>query len=483
MILAIDIGTSTVKGALFSESGACEARLDLPVTMRVDEDPAIHEVSAEDWLEALKAIASRLLAGRGAPEAVAISGNGPTLVPVGADGRPLHPALTWMDRRASAEAEEAGAAVGFRLDSSFNLPKALWFKRRKPALYEATDAFMSCPEFLCRVLTGESRTIVPASYEKYYGDGPTLAALGLEASKFPPFTRPGLLCGEATAAGEKATGIPRGTKVVASGPDFLAALVGTATTRPGRACDRAGTSEGINLCALKGTSDRRLLSVPHIVEPFANISGTISASGKAVDWFKQASGCGGEGYEDFFEDICRSLPGAGKLVFLPYLSGERSPIWDPSARGVFIGLTLAHGRKEMSRAVVESTAYAMRDVIEVMEEAGAGVSELRVTGSPGKSPVWNQIKADVTGRPIALPAFEDAELLGDLCFGLAALGRCASPAEAAERLVRISRVYAPDPETKPLYDELFGVYRETYEALKPVFKRLERAPTMERSAS
>jgi xylulokinase len=398
-------------------------------------------------------------------------------------GRPLHPALTWMDRRATAEAADASAAVGFRVDSSFNLPKALWFMRRRPDIYEATEAFMSCPEFLCRALTGESRTIVPASYEKYYGDAGTLAALGLDASKFPPFVRPGFLYGPTTAGGEEATGIPRGTKVVACGPDFLAALIGTATTRPGRACDRAGTSEGINLCAREGTVDGRLLSVPHIIEPYTNVSGTISSSGKAVDWFKRASGRASEGYEDFFEDICQSQPGAEKLVFLPYLSGERAPIWDSSARGVFIGLTLAHGRKEMSRAVVESTAYAMRDIIEVMGEAGASVSELRVTGSPGKSPVWNQIKADVTGRPIALPAFEDAELLGDLCFGLAALGRQASLAEAAEALVRIARIYEPDPTTRDLYDELFGVYRDAYRALEPVFKRLGRVPTIERSAT
>ena len=305
----------------------------------------------------------------------------------------------------------------------------------------------------------------------------------LDAAKFPPFARPGVFAGPVTAQGEAAAGIPRGAKVVVSGPDFLASLVGTATTRPGRACDRAGTSEGINLCALVGVADRRLLSVPHVIEPYFNVSGTISSSGKAVDWFKRASGRGGEGYEDFFEDICQSSPGASKLVFLPYLSGERAPIWDTSARGVFLGITLAHGRKEMSRAVVESTAFAMRDIIEVMEASDARVSELRVTGSPGKSPVWNQIKADITGRPIALPRFEDAELVGDLCFALAALGRFANAAEAAEGLVKIARVYEPDLTTKSLYDELFAVYRESYAALKSVFKRLEGIPTNERSTT
>jgi xylulokinase len=482
MILAVDVGTSTVKGALFSDSGVLAGRAELPVDTRAPDDADMREIPAELWVSALKGIASQLLAGRTDLDAIAISGNGPTLVPVDSAGRPLHSALTWLDGRAVAEAEEVSAAVGFRVDPSFNIPKALWFKNHRPDIYEATDAFMSCPEFLCRVLTGESVTVVPAGYEKHYGEASTLAALGLDSSKFPPFAAPGVLVGETTAAGSNAAGVPRGAKVIAVGPDYLAALIGTATTKPGRACDRAGSSEGINLCASKGTDDRRLISVPHIVPPYANVSGMISSTGAAVDWFRRSSGLGDAGYEAFFEEVARARPGSGGLLFLPYLAGERSPIWDLAARGAFVGLALAHGRAEMARAVVESTAFAMRDVIEVMEESGAAVCELRATGGPSRSAPWNQIKADVTGRPIAPCAFGEAELLGDFCFALAATGRCADPAEAAERLVVFERVHEPDPANKALYDDLFLAYREAYGALKGVFKRLAAATTRERSA-
>jgi xylulokinase len=210
-----------------------------------------------------------------------------------------------------------------------------------------------------------------------------------------------------------------------------------------------------------------------VIEPFANLSGIISTSGKAVDWYMGMTGRDASDYGGFFEEARASAPGASKLIFLPYLSGERSPIWDPFARAVFFGMTLGHGRKEMSRAVVESTAFAIRDVIEAMESLGASVAELRVTGSPGKSPVWNQIKADITNRPIVLPKYENAELLGDACIGLAAIGRYGSIAEAAEDLVEIGKTFDPEPSTRSLYDDLFGVYQGAYQALKPVFKQLE----------
>lgn len=214
--------------------------------------------------------------------------------------------------------------------------------------------------------------------------------------------------------------------------------------------------------------------MPHVIEPNLNISGVISTSGKAVSWFRKASGDSCDDYEGFFGELCQVEPGAGHLLFLPYLSGERAPIWDPDARGAFVGLTLNHGRAQMARAVVESTAFAMRDVIETMESLGGRVSELRVTGNPARNPVWNQIKADITGRPLIVPSFPHAELLGDLCLALAALGDYPGPDVAAEELVTMERVHEPDPALRGLYDEMFGLYRESYRALKPVFADLSK---------
>jgi xylulokinase len=481
MILAIDIGTSRVKGALFDEEGKAIGRRSVPVAMSDSSEPSAHEMESEVWVAAVRDIATIL---GGDVEAVVISGNGPTLLPVDAEGRPLQAALSWMDRRATAEAARVSAAAGIPIDSSWALPKALWIKEHRPQIYEKTAAFLSCPEYLMRLLTGESATIVPLGYEPYYGTPEIFASLGLEGAKFPPSVRPGRFSAPVTEAGQDRLGIPAGALAIAAGPDYLAALVGTATTVPGRACDRAGTSEGVNLCAERGVNDPRLISVPHIVEPYANISGLISTTGAAMSWWKRAMarrdstpqdaarGYSGGSYDDILDALSAVPAGARGLVFLPYLSGERSPIWDADARGAFIGLSLAHGLPEMGRAVLESTAFAMRDVIEVMEEDGAFVSELRATGKPTLSPLWNQVKADITGCPIAVPRFDDAELLGDLAFALVASKRYANLPEAAEDLVKIGSTYEPDPANEEVYDGLFEAYRSSYAALKPVFKAM-----------
>lgn len=491
MILAIDVGTSSIKTALFDRKGKCLALECATVALLPSTNPVEQEVRAESWIEALSIALHNLFASLDSRQGpgrfshpgknpdlacIVVSGNGPTLIPVGSDGEPLAPAITWMDRRAVEQASRAGLAAGRFLDPTYNLPKALWFRDCKPEIYEKTARFSACPEFVIAKLCGEWRTILPAEgFQPIIWDEASLSALKLDADKFPPFVKPGTIVGTVNARGAELSGLAPGIPVVAGGPDFSMSLLGTATTEPGRACDRAGTSDGINLCH-SGTfpDDSRLLLMPHIVEPYLNISGVISTTGKSVSWFRGLFQENESDYEGFFERICQVPAGAGRLLFLPYLSGERAPLWDPDARGVFVGLGLNHGRNEMARAVVEAGAFALRDVIETMESLGGRVRELRVTGNPGRNPVWNQIKADITGRPILVPEFAHAELLGDLCVGLTALGEVASFAEAAESLVTFSRIHKPDPSLSGLYDDLFGLYRESYRALKPVFTRLAR---------
>lgn len=241
---------------------------------------------------------------------------------------------------------------------------------------------------------------------------------------------------------------------------------------PGRACLRAGTSEGVNLCSQTEINDPRLMCVSHIAEGCFNVSGFTSTSGKALEWFKNATGREAADYAELFNDIAGIPAGSNRLLFLPYLAGERAPIWDPDARGAFVELTLNHGRREMTRAVVESVAYSVRDIIEVMEEAGASVRDLRITGRPSRSPLWNQIKADVTGRRILVPAARDSDLMGDACLALYGLGEFGSIAAASDAIVTMSAIFEPDPSNARVYDEMFGLYRESYQGLRSVFANL-----------
>ena len=472
----IDIGTTRVKAALFDDHGAC---LGLSaIDLSLSGQNSFREIDAHLWLKALAELARKLLGGveresQRAPEAlraIVVSGNGPTILPIDERGEPLAPAITWLDRRARRESEEASTALHYRLDAAFNLPKILWLRRHAPMLYERAALFVSCPEFVIGRLTGEWTTCMPnQGYTRIVWDSAAIDALKLDARKFPRFAGIGEIIGQVSASAAVEFGLPARVPVVMGGPDFFASLLGTATVAPGRTCDKAGTSEGINLCSAKDTGDvGALLVMPHLVEPYFNISGVISTSGAAVSWFKDAF-MPSKDYADYYAMAAASAPGASGLVFLPYLAGERSPHWDPNARGTFLGFGLHHDLAAMGRAVLEGTAFAMREVLDVMESAGARVEDMRATGLPSRSAVWNQVKADITGKRVLVSSFSEPELAGCFSIGSWAIGDAPSLVVASERAFVPARFYEPNSATSGLYDDLYSIYLESYRRLAPLF--------------
>lgn len=475
MILVLDIGTTDLKAALFDADGTSLETGQRPLSLSSSTSNSLHhETDAMAWVRGVRELCGEFeLSPKKKPDAIVVSGNGPTLVPIGSDDRPLCPAMLWMDRRGIEEAADISEINGFYVDPTFFLPKALWFYRHAPEIYEKTKFFSPCPEYINYLLTGNAATILPvAEFERYIWTEELVSQLGMEWSKFPDFVRPGDPLGATTASACDLLGVPEGVPVYAGGADFIVSIIGTGTVAPGRACDRAGTSEGINLCTDQEVSDPRLLCVGHVIDGYKNISGIVSTSGKALQWFKEISGNRGLPFADLFHDIGKVPAGSNNLIFLPYLAGERAPIWDPNARGAFIGLTMNHGRREMTRAVVESVGFAIRDIITVMEEIGLHVDDVRITGGQARSDQWIQIKADITGKRFLSPVMKDAELAGDLCIALYGLGCYGNLAEAAEAAVQIERTFEPNREHRQLYDDLFSVYRESYAGLKEPFRRI-----------
>lgn len=487
MVFVADLGTTVLKAALFTEEGKPVRRTERPMVLVPHPNPLYHETDASSWISAFREVIRDLGISREEaaedengeiPKAVVISGNGPTLVPVGEEKLPLDLAMTWMDRRGTKEAEKITELNGFYVDPTFYLPKAYWVFNHKKDIYAQTKYFFSCPEYLNYLLTGVAKTILPVpEYRPYIWTEDLVGKLGMDWEKFPDFVRPGDFIGTTVSDAGERFGLPEGIPVFAGGPDFIVSLLGTGTVVPGRACDRSGTSEGINLCTDKLVRDKRLICVSHVIEGLSNISGIISTSGKALEWFKNITGNRDTSYEEIFSSIEDVEPGSDRLIFLPYLAGERAPIWDPKARGAFIGLTLNHTRKEMTRAVIESVGYAIRHVIEVMEETGLTVHELRITGSQAKSDAWNQMKADITGKTILLPEMKDSELAGNTAIALYGLDIYSSLSEASEAAVTIEKKYIPVPERKAVYDEMFTAYLASYEGLRGVFAVLGNEKT------
>ena len=329
MIVALDIGTTSAKAALFRRDGTCLALERAPIPSIIGANPVEHEIDPRAWTEAVDGMLARLAAavpgGLAGVQCIAVSGNGPTLLPVDARGEPLCNAITWMDRRAAEESALAEPLLGRSLDPAYNLPKVLWLKNHRPALYEATRRFSSCPEYICARLCGEWVSFLPAEgYQAIIWDRASIRLLGLDEDKFPPFAGLGIPLGGVTQAASARTGLPAGIPVVGGGPDFIASLIGTATTAPRRACDRSGTSEGINLCWDKPHArDPRLLFMPHVVAPYENISGVISATGRAVSWFMGIEGLGAADHQGFFEAAASAPAGAGQAPF-PSLFSRRA---------------------------------------------------------------------------------------------------------------------------------------------------------------
>jgi xylulokinase len=449
-------------------NGNCVNAVSLPLEMRSGDDGGL-EANPSQWLRSFKEALARL-GPACAVEALVISGNGPTVIPVtgepslagGELSLPADTARLWLDRSAVEEAETVSAIMGAYVDPGFFLPKALAVKRREAELYRLTRYFLSTPEFLAYALTGQARSVFPSEgFDRWYWNDEVLEKAALDREKFPPFVFPGDEIGILLPAAARHFGFGKKVKVFAGGPDFFVSILGTGTVKVGRVCDRSGTSEGINLCTRERIVDDRLMSYGHPVKGRWNLSGIISTTGKAIAWVRELLGMEKESFDSFYALAAGAEPGAEGVLFLPYLTGERAPIWDPQARGVFTGLSLAAGKKELARAVTEGICFAIRDVAEVMEELGAPVSEFRVAGGLAKSAFLNQLKADITGRPVLVPVRKDAEITGLAIIGMTALGKYASTAEAAGNLVQIEREYEPHAGRKQLYGECFGAYRET----------------------
>ncbi|MGD8114840.1 MAG: FGGY-family carbohydrate kinase, partial [Sphaerochaetaceae bacterium] len=200
-------------------------------------------------------------------------------------------------------------------------------------MYDKAICFLSSYDYVNYLLTNELTAIMhaPEAYTWYYDDS-LLDTLSLDREKFAPLIFPGAFIGNVSSLASKAFSIPPKAKVIAGGPDFVVSILGCSVVRPGMVCDRSGTSEGINVCSRVDVTDSRLMSFRHPIDPYYNISGMISTSGKAITWARNLLNLDSLSYEQMFQKIETVPPGANSLLFLPYLAGERAPIWDPNAK-------------------------------------------------------------------------------------------------------------------------------------------------------
>jgi ribulokinase len=503
-VIGVDIGTQSTKALLTDARGRIVAqrvkgyRPDTPRPLWAEQWPDV-------WLDAVVECIAGCVANAGnastdfsarAVRAICISSlYGGSGIPVDDRVQPLHPCLIWMDRRATAEVEQVRETVdmarlaeitGNGVDSYYGYTKMLWLRNNRPDVFRSTRHFLPPNAFVIHALTGEiaidrsSAGNIGGVYDMHRGQWSQemLDALGIPARMMPArLVASSDVVGGLTVAAAERLGLQAGTPVIAGGVDAAVATLAAAVTRPGQHVAMIGSSMCWGYITQKVDARHGLVSMPHV---FGNprdayAFGGAIAAGAAVTWFRdhfcrdetQAATARGVDVHDLLDAGAREIPaGAEGILFLPYLMGERSPVWDARASGAFVGLSLYHRREHLYRAVLEGVTFALRHNIEAgAKGAGALDPELIVVGGAARSDLWMQIVADVTGRRV-LTIEQDVEAAMGAAL-LAAYGVGLVGEDAVRRgWVTLAPRAAPRPGVTDRYDRMFDAYKALYPALK-----------------
>ena len=455
MILTVDIGTTSLKGGLFSDDGDLSYydRLVLP-------KPAADGFDPDWWVQALADFLKRFTGSGGdsaSVKGIVISGHGPTLVPLNRLGRALGPALMWYDAR-------KGTASG----PSLYLPLVDSYRRSKPDLFEQTDCLLGCCEYILYRLTGEKLTVSSGEpFNPYIWTDESLFDNEFDHRIFPPYC----YLGEKTEAflsekGARLTGLPEGIPVYGAGSDFYTSLLGAGAVEPGVVCDRAGTSEGLNVIVPTGRNHDHIRFLPHpsAREGVWNGSIILSSTGALFEWYRRLTGQDTWTYRRTMEGITGT--DRNKLPdFFPSLND--GGLWEFSG-GMLLGLEPGMDRFELGRSVLEAIGYALKRGLSILEEEGGPAARIVTVGGQAKSPLWNRMKADMLNRPIEVPAVADAELLGGLVIFLTGEGGFSSLKEGSVSLYRTREVI--EPQDTSYYRDKFSRYRELSDGIKSLYR-------------
>jgi xylulokinase len=503
-VLGCDIGSQSARALLLGDDGRVLA--EAAEGYGIDHPhPLWAQQPTDRWLEALAhAVRAAVSAAGVAPHAVRAIGLAAQVdgvVAVDADGRALHPAIIWMDRRAAAECRRFRDSIseqrvfeltGLNLDPSHVAPKIAWLAAHEPAVYGSARRFLLPASFVAHALTDEyavdfanaSTTLLMDVRERCWS--PEMCQLlGIDTDRLAPLVPAVAPLGGLRPAAADLLGLAPNTPVVVGTGDEHAACLGAGVLEPGIIGDIAGTAEPV--CA---ASRVPLFDPEHLLETHCHAQADLwlienpgFVSGANYRWLRdhlspdevRAASAGGPSAYQRLDLLAASVPpGCHGLLMLPCMMGAMAPTWNEDARGVFFGLTLAHTRAHLARAVLEASAFAVRDITDRMQAIGLPARELRVMGGGARSPLWNQIKADVTGLPVSVPAITETTALGAALLALVGAGICVNLDQASRLVVRIARRFEPSPTHRAAYADAYELYRQAYYSLLPVFDRAAR---------
>jgi xylulokinase len=485
-VLGIDLGSTRTKVVLLGLDGTPLGFGRAAHQMDVDPEKGRAEQDPEAWWAGLGEAVREAMSGAGgnavpeaAPMAICIAGHGPTLTAVDAEGRPVRPAITWLDSRAATERDELGAATGLRGWALGVLPAARWLERHEPAAAAATRWYLNSWEALALRMTGIAATTVVPGGDIF--DRAALAGSGLALDRLAAEAGTGTVLGGLTPGAAHHLGLAAGIPVVCGLVDAFASFHGAGMLETGDAIDVGGAAGGFGVYADRPIQVAGGFTTPAPLPGLYSVGGAMAATGAALDWFAADLLGGAVPITQLVAEAGAVEPGAEGLVFLPYLAGERSPLWDPTARGAFAGLTLRHGRAHLVRAILEAAALAIRHVAAPMLAAGIEVTAMRACGGPARDDGWNQIKADVTGFRVEVPRVRETAAVGAAIVAAVGVGAHADLPAAIRRMTSIDRRFEPDPERGRVYDRVYEAYVSLHPAIAPIVRAMGHASAPNRA--
>ncbi|MFO7679957.1 MAG: FGGY-family carbohydrate kinase [Chloroflexota bacterium] len=504
-ILTVDVGTSSTKTAVWTTNGTVLAEASAAYTLH-RPGPLVAEIDAEVWWQAVCRTIRQVVAEAGLQAddiaGIGIDGVGWTLIPVDRNVKPLAPAMIWLDRRAAAEtawlksqpqADQWVNLAANPLDEAYITPKLLWLKHHQPEIFDSSYQFLAATGFIAARFTGEFSCDFTQAYGYHFfdirhecWDANAAAAIGVPLEKMPRLCAPTEVVGQVTAQAAAETGLRAGIPVIAGCLDAAVGALGAGVTQPGQTNEQGGQAGGVGISLDRVIVEPRLIFSHHVLPgQYLLAAGTVG--GGSLGWFRDQLGqvetavsplIAQNPFQLFSLQANQSPPGANGLIFLPYMAGERTPLWSSVARGVFFGLSYSTTRADMLRAIMEGCAFAVYDNLQIAAEHGISVSEFLGSGGATQSAVWCQIKADVYERPFVVAQREDGgeggHNLGLFALAAHAVGLVDDMGDCVNSLLPKRRLYEPSPQNYARYQDLFQVYRSISRKLMDDFATLDR---------
>lgn len=498
-ILGIDIGTSSCKAALFDREGKIIAsgtgsyKVYYPREGWAEQDP-------EEWWKAVchtvrvmlanHKISSKDIAG------VGIDGQSWSAIAVNKNGAVLSNTPIWMDTRAAdicsrlekvVGRDEIFACAGNLLQPSYTTGKILWYRENMPEVFSHTYKILQSNSYIAYKLTGRMTQDISQGYGLHCFDMHTgtwshdmCSKLGIPMGLLPDIYKCDEVIGTVSQEAAAASGLTAGTPVVAGGLDAACGTLGAGVIHTGETQEQGGQAGGMSICMNSCKADPRLILSYHVVPGLYLLQGGTTGGGGVMRWMerefadyeREEGHRRGKSSLTLLNKLAEKItPGSDGVVFLPYMAGERSPIWNPDAKGVFYGLDFSKTKGHLIRAAMEGVALSLKHNLDIAEEAGASVDMLHATGGSANSLLWTQIKSDVTGKRIVVPSADTATTLGAAILAGIGVGIYENYEEAVKLTVKNRRCHVPDQKNREIYDDTYALYRKLYCNLESLMRR------------